>query len=280
MLVEHLCQVLARWAPLNLAESWDNVGLLIGDRRSAVRNVMTCLTVTPGVVDEAIAGRVNFLVSHHPLPFKPLGRITTDSQAGQMVWRLAGAGIHLYSAHTAYDSAAAGINDQWATAMGLTQVRPIQPIAGVTENDASIGVGRFGLLAQRTTAAALLHRAAEFCGSTRPRWTGDPARPIHRLGIACGSGGGFIGAARRVGCEALLTGEATFHQCLEAENAGIAILLVGHHASERFAMVHWAERLAAEIAAKWPDFAGTVSTSQADVDVIAVEGNAITVDPV
>lgn len=268
MQVQHFCQAMSEIAPLRLAEDWDNVGLLLGDRASPAARVMTCLTVTPTVVDEAEAGHVDLLIAHHPLPFQPLRRITMDSAAGKLVWRLCRNGTALYSAHTAYDSAAGGINDQWCEALGLNKVGPLipnttmdkQPGPGERssenadqlkpnerssddEQSSRTGAGRYGDLAEPRSADEILMAATEFSGATRPRMVGDSRRPVRRVGIACGSGGSFVAAARRVGCDLLLTGEATFHNCLEAENTGILLAMVGHYASERFAMDSLAQRL-------------------------------------
>ncbi len=253
MQIQHICQAMSQIAPISLAEDWDNVGLLLGDRSSPARRVMTCLTVTPAVVEEAETEQVDLLISHHPLPFKPLAKITTDSAASELVWRLCRSGISLYSAHTAYDSAVNGINDQWAEVLGLNNTAALIPLADVTdfkittqtnpENFASPGAGRYGNLTEPRPAREILAAAAKFSGANRPRMVGDPARPVRRVGVACGSGGSFVAAARRVGCDLLLTGEATFHTCLEAENTGLLLGMVGHYASERFAMETLAQRL-------------------------------------
>jgi hypothetical protein len=71
---------------------------------------------------------------------------------------------------------------------------------------------------------------------------GDPLQPAGRVGIVCGSGGGSIAAVRRGGCQTLVTGELKLHEALEAEAAGLAVIAVGHHASEHFAMRTLAER--------------------------------------
>jgi putative NIF3 family GTP cyclohydrolase 1 type 2 len=72
--LQAVCSSLASIAPLRLAEEWDNVGLLVGDRRASIEKVMTCLTVTPNVVSEALEQQVGLIVTHHPLPFKPMAR--------------------------------------------------------------------------------------------------------------------------------------------------------------------------------------------------------------
>ncbi|TWT87823.1 Nif3-like dinuclear metal center hexameric protein [Neorhodopirellula pilleata] len=241
LLVEHVCQAMAQIAPLRLAEDWDNVGLLLGDRWSPARRVMTCLTITLDVVAEAEDEKVDLIIAHHPFPFKAVNKITTDSPSGGLLWRLSRAGISLYSAHTAMDSAAGGINEQWAAALGLTDVKPMIP----DPSDPQVGSGRVGKLTGPVpeTAAQILDRAVRFCAATRPRLAGVPDRPVRRVGVACGSGGSFVSAAMRAGCDLLLTGEATFHACLEAENTGISLGMVGHYYSERFAMDELARRL-------------------------------------
>ncbi|MFM9062160.1 MAG: Nif3-like dinuclear metal center hexameric protein, partial [Pirellula sp.] len=76
-LLSELLATLDQIAPLTLAESWDNVGLLAGDPAMQVDRLLTCLTLTEGVLQEAIDRKVNLIVTHHPIPFKPLDRITT-----------------------------------------------------------------------------------------------------------------------------------------------------------------------------------------------------------
>lgn len=241
VLIEHVCQAMDQIAPLKLAEEWDNVGLLLGDRWSPARRVMTCLTITLDVVAEAKEERVDLIIAHHPFPFKAISKVTTDSPSGGMLWRLCRAGIGLYSAHTAMDSAIGGINEQWAAALGLTEIKPMIP----APHDPQVGSGRVGMLSGTVpqTPDQILDRAARFCGATRPRLAGMTDRPVRRVGVACGSGGGFVSAAMRAGCDFLLTGEATFHACLEAENEGISLGMLGHYFSERFAMDELARRL-------------------------------------
>ncbi len=95
-------------APLRLAEEWDNVGLLVGDPARPVERVMTCLTVTPQSAAEAIEAGADLIVTHHPLPFAPTKRITTDTTSGRLLLDLIAAQVAVYSPHTAFDSAAAG----------------------------------------------------------------------------------------------------------------------------------------------------------------------------
>src|SRR3989440_11682102 len=88
---------LERLAPPALAADWDNVGLLLGDRAAPVRRLMTCLTVTPEVVDEAVARQVGLIVSHHPILFRGAKRLTADNAEGRMLLALSRAGGAVYS---------------------------------------------------------------------------------------------------------------------------------------------------------------------------------------
>lgn len=124
---------MGRFAPLHLAESWDNVGLLWGDPSSEVRRLMTCLTVTPDSADEAIAEGAGLIISHHPILFRPLQKITTEGAETAMLWRLARAGVAIYSPHTAFDNAEEGINAGLARRLGLIDVTGLRPSAGESE---------------------------------------------------------------------------------------------------------------------------------------------------
>ena len=221
---------------------------------------MTCLTVTPDVVDEAIAQKADLIVAHHPLPFKAVPRITTYSIVGAMLLRLIGGGIAVYSAHTAFDSARDGINQMWATLLGLEEIRPLvvadatAVIESTADAEAPDGAGRFGRLQQPERLDQLVRRAADAVGASSPRHVGQASRTVTKVALACGSGGSFLAAAKRCGCDAMITGEATFHNCLEAAASEIGLGLLGHYPSERFAMERLAESLQAEFpdASVWP----------------------------
>ena len=91
-------------------------------------------------------------------------------------------------------------------------------------------------------------RVKAFLSIEQLQRVGPADQTIRRVAIACGSGGEFLTAARQAGCECLLTGEARFHTCLEAEAAGVALLLAGHYATERFGVERLAEVLAERFA--------------------------------
>ncbi len=241
MTIADLLTHLETFAPLTLAESWDNVGLLWGDAGEPVTKVMTCLTVTPESAAEAIKEKAELIVSHHPVLFRPVQRITTDTPEGATLWKLARAGVAIYSPHTAFDSAASGINQRLATKAGCADITPLQPL----ENDATLGAGRAGVLPPHTMLADLTEKLAQLLKVDSVDMVGSRHQLAERVAFACGSGGSFVAAAVQAGCGALVTGEATFHDCLAAQARGLGLILVGHFASERFAVAELADELAA-----------------------------------
>jgi dinuclear metal center YbgI/SA1388 family protein len=124
--VAGIVDFLERFAPLHLAADWDNVGLLLGDRGAAVERIMTCLTVTPEVAAEAVKAKVQLLVTHHPVLFRGVKRLTTANHEGRMLLSLIQAGLSVYSPHTAFDNTTDGINDALARQLGLTDVVPLR----------------------------------------------------------------------------------------------------------------------------------------------------------
>lgn len=128
--LQELLPLLEQMAPLRLAAEWDNVGLLLGDPTTPVQRVMTCLTVTPCTVKEAVRERADLIVSHHPVLFRPVQRLTADRGDGAILWPLLRAGIAVYSPHTAYDDAPGGINEQLCQLLEVQPAEPLRPRNG------------------------------------------------------------------------------------------------------------------------------------------------------
>lgn len=238
--INDICQFMEKFAPTQLAEDWDNVGLLIGDRTQSIERVMTCLTVTPRTVAEAVQRRADLIVTHHPIPFRPMKRLTTDTITGGIVWQLARAGISVYSPHTGFDSAENGINQSLGIRLGLEGLEPLIPQEDGVQ---AVGAGRLGQLQESQTLAEFVSSIKLSLSIDSIRVVNSEDSSVKRVAIACGSGGSFLGKAKARGCDTLVTGEATFHTCLEAEARGMSLVLLGHFASERFAVETLAELL-------------------------------------
>src|SRR4051812_27577836 len=83
--VRDIANALDTFAPPSLAAEWDNVGLLLGDAATIVERVLTCLTISTSVVEEAIAEKVNLIVSHHPVLFRGAKRLTSETPEGRLL---------------------------------------------------------------------------------------------------------------------------------------------------------------------------------------------------
>jgi dinuclear metal center YbgI/SA1388 family protein len=118
---------LERFAPCATAADWDNVGLLLGDSRANVQRVLTCLTLTPDVAEEAVRDGAHLIVTHHPVLFRGAKKITADSGEGAALLPLLQAGIAVYSPHTAFDNCAGGINDGLCRRLGIANAVPLRP---------------------------------------------------------------------------------------------------------------------------------------------------------
>jgi dinuclear metal center YbgI/SA1388 family protein len=267
IVVKQLVNFLRSLAPVELAESWDNVGLLIGDPAAEVSAALTCLTLTPDVAAEAIDRQCQLIVTHHPVLFRPTQRLTAETHEGRMLLALIRAGISVYSPHTGYDSAADGINAQLARLLNLRDVQPLRVAATVSPDPnvtdvalSPLGSGRGGSLDAVLPLRDLIARVKLALRVTTLQFVGDLDRPIHKLGIACGAAAEFLHDAARIGCDALLTGEARFHACLEARAENIALILPGHYATERPAM----EYLATVLQSQFPTLSVQASQRESD----------------
>ena len=255
--IHEIKDFLDQFAPPRLAEEWDNVGLLVGDPAQRVSRIMTCLTVTPTSAAEAIREGVELIVTHHPLPFRALKRVTTETIAGKLLWDLMNAKIAIFSPHTAFDSAQEGINQQLAEGLGLENISHLQP--HVDDPD-GLGSGRQGTYRSTISLQKVIDKLKQFLMIERLTYVGNFDQPVNRVAVACGSAGQFLELAKTYGCDVLVTGETNFHTCLEAESMDIALLMPGHYASEHFAV----ERLAKQISTHFANCKVWASRDESD----------------
>ena len=188
--VASIAAFLEQLAPACLAEEWDNVGLLVGRRDRAVKKLMTCLTVTPASAAEAVEAGADLIVTHHPLPFNAMKRLTTDTTAGGLLLDLIAAHVAVYSAHTAFDSAADGANQRSAFGLELRGIAPLVPHAE------GQGAGRWGWLSEQLSLDELAVRLKRFLKIERLQMVGQGGQSVRTVAVACGAAGEFLDAAR------------------------------------------------------------------------------------
>lgn len=205
-------------APFETQDSFDNSGLLLGHPAQEVAGIHVALDVTSSVVDEAVARGANLIVTHHPMMFSARKRLVeTDSEA-VLLCRMIRHGIALIAAHTNLDQAPGGVNDVLARAIGLTNI-------------SGEGYVRIGEPPRPITAEALAAQVGQALG-TVVRLMGRPDREIRQAAVSSGAGSESWEAARALGSDAFITGEAKHHHALAAVEADMVVLEAGHHATE------------------------------------------------
>lgn len=205
-------------APYELAEEWDNVGLLFGHAEAEVTRVLVALDLTDEVLKQAKALGAQLIVTHHPIMFSARRRITGADREGALMLAMAEAGIAHIAAHTNLDSAPGGVNDTLLAVMGCENVR-------------GEGFVRVGELPEGTTFAALCERAAARLHAS-VRAYGAPDRAVRALGCCSGAGGGEVAAAKALGADCFITGEIRHHEALDAVDSGVPVIEAGHYETE------------------------------------------------
>ena len=232
-----------RYAPLELAESWDNPGLLVDCGREVSR-VLVTLDITPEVVEEAAAGGCELIVSHHPVIFSPLKKLTPRDVSFQLVQK----GISAICMHTNLDAAPGGVNDTLCDILG---------IAAEGRESFAEGCGRIG-----TTMPTTVEALAKFCADTLHSGVKyvNGQKPVTCLAEVSGGGGSYLQEAIDLGADCLVTGEAAHHIALLAKEKGVGLVVAGHWGTEHAV----ADVLAAHIAKQFPQL--TVAHAEADKD--------------
>lgn len=230
-------KILDELAPLRYAESWDNVGLLVGDPDAEIAKALVTVDYSPAVAAEAKEVGANLVVAYHPPMFAAVKRVPHDALWADAVR----SGIALYSMHTALDVALEGTNDFLARACGLTNIKPLRPFVGKpgkTEPE-GIGLGRIGDVTPKALHG-FVSQLKEALGLEKVMVAGALDRKIARVAVAAGAGGELLSDAIRQKADLFVTGELRHHDALR----GCAIIATLHSNSERAAVKEYSTRLA------------------------------------
>lgn len=234
--VKEIVEILDRRFPPQLAQSWDVVGLSVGDPSAPVERVLFAVDPVMAVADEAAEWGATMLVTHHPLMLRGVTTVSADTAKGSVVHSLILSGIALYSAHTNADAAAGGVADALAAAVGLGQTRPLVADGA----DPTIGIGRVGDLA----VPMPLSEFAQVVAAALPRTvggvrvSGDLDAPVRTIAVLGGSGDSLLEAVRAAHVDAFVTADLRHHPASEASEFATlhggrpALVDVSHFASE------------------------------------------------
>lgn len=222
--VKDVMAVIEEFAPLALQEKWDNSGLCIGSPDDKVSSVLLGLDCTPELVDEAIACGADMIVTHHPLIFSGLKKISAEDLVGEAVVKAIRAGICVYAAHTSADKVIAGVSGAMAARLGLKDVCILD------EDGEGTGLGVVGNLPEPMTAQDALELVKERFALKVVKSSKPVGCKIERVAMCGGSGGSLIGAARAAGAQLYISGDISYHNFFTPE--GFMIMDIGHYESE------------------------------------------------
>mgnify|MGYP003303206534 CR=1 FL=1 len=222
--VRDVTSAIEEFAPLSIQEGWDNSGLCIGSPDAPVSSVLLGLDCTPELVDEAVECGADMIVTHHPLIFSGLKKISPDDKVGEAVIKAIKAGISIYAAHTSADKVIAGVSGAMAARLGLENVRILD------EDGDGTGLGVVGDLPHPLTSDEAVALVKERFGLEMMKTSRPLEGMISRVAMCGGSGGSLIGAAMRSGAQLYISGDISYHNFFTSD--GFMIMDIGHYESE------------------------------------------------
>ena len=233
--VQDVIAAMEKIAPTELACEWDRVGLMIGDPGAKVEGVLLALDASAAAIDRAMEVGANLIITHHPLLFEPLHQVDYTTPRGANIRKLIKNDIHVFSAHTNLDKAPKGVNYALATVLGLVmQINLVDVEIGLCGSVGQESMTLFGfadLVKNRLGASGLILNT-------------DKDREVSRVFV---QGGAFdeesIPVLKLYRVDVVVTGEMKHHHMLELEDAGIAVIVAGHEATERIVLGSLEEEL-------------------------------------
>lgn len=239
--IGRLREWMEEWYPPPLAETWDRVGLVVGNPRASVKKVLLAVDPVRDTVDEAIQLGANLLLTHHPLYLRGVSFLPETDPKGSLVTRLIRANCGLYNAHTNADRATPGVAEALAKHLGLTQIRPLHPDA----DDPARGELRLGQIAPT--------RLADFAKTVASRLPQGPTgllvggnldHLVETVAVCGGAGDSFLDECRRAGADVYITADLRHHPALEClEHQQMALICGSHWATEWLWLPVLAEQL-------------------------------------
>ncbi|WP_240623095.1 Nif3-like dinuclear metal center hexameric protein [Schaalia canis] len=264
--VADVMALMERWYPASTAESWDKVGLILGDPARIVERIHLAVDPVSAVIDEAVNDGADMLITHHPLYLRGASFLPETDPKGSMVARLIRADIALFNAHTNADVAHDGVAHALADLVGLRDAEPLDH-AGFDEDGRPIGLGRIGTVTPMSFGEfADLVASVLPAGPTGLLVGGDEHARIETVAVSGGAGDHFLDTARAKGADVYLTADLRHHPASEHLEGGAPYLLCASHWASEWP---WLPRLASKL---------RTAAQEANV-AISVEVSTIVTEP-
>lgn len=227
--VKDIIKVMEKIAPPSLKESYDNVGLMVGDKEKEVHKVLLALDCTKKVIEEAKRNNVDLIITHHPLIFRKPSRIVKDDLQGFKIIELIKNDISLFSSHTNLDSVKWGINEEIVNILGFKSKKIIEEskVLGFQTS----GIGRIVELEEEKNPEDIIKIVKEKLNVENLRAViGE--KKIKKIAIINGSGQDYFQDALRLGADCIITGDTTYHFASDYKEIGLTIIDPGHFKTE------------------------------------------------
>lgn len=221
-------ELLEKQSPKSYACDWDNVGLLVGREDKEIQKTYIALDATDEAIEEAIANGADMLLTHHPMIFKGMKRVTQEDFIGRRIIRLIQNDMVYYAMHTNFD--VMGMADLAADYLGISDTRVLE-ITSVSETGEE-GIGRYGSLKKEMTVRECCEEVKQAFSLENVKVFGDLERKVKTAAISPGSGKSVISNALQAGVDVLITGDIDHHEGIDAVAQNMTVIDAGHYGVE------------------------------------------------
>lgn len=219
-----IAAVIEEFAPLRLQESWDNSGFCIGDADCQVHKALIGFDCTPELIEEALETGADMVITHHPLIFGGIRKISRATLTGRAVMDAIRGGVTVYACHTNMDKVLGGVSGHTASLLGLVDVKVLD------DDGEGCGLGIIGSLPEPVPAGTFLADMKSALGLKVVRHSRLLTGPVRRVALCGGSGRSLIAAACKAGADVYVTADVSYHEFYAPD--GMMIADIGHFESE------------------------------------------------
>mgnify|MGYP001378053277 CR=1 FL=1 len=231
MKVSEISEILNNWMPRSIAEDFDNVGLIVGNPESLVKNILVTLDATNDVIDEAVKKNCNLIISYHPIIFNGLKKITSDSGYVQKsIINAVKNNISIYAIHTSLDNHPEGITYFLAKKIGLRNLSILIPKTNNLE-EMKTGMGIIGKLYEPKDVDSFFDLLKDKLNLKYIRHSKKINKTISKVSVVVGSGSFAIKNSLDSKVDAFITSDLKYHNFFEVDNKAI-LVDIGHYESE------------------------------------------------
>lgn len=221
-------EILEKQSPKSYACDWDNVGLLVGREDKEIQKIYIALDATDEAIEEAIANGADMLLTHHPMIFKGMKRVTREDFIGRRIIRLIQNDMVYYAMHTNFD--VMGMADLAADYLGLSDTKVLE-VTSVSESGEE-GIGRYGSLKKEMTVRECCEEVKQAFSLENVKVFGNLERKVKTAAISPGSGKSVISNALQAGVDVLITGDIDHHEGIDAVAQELTVIDAGHYGVE------------------------------------------------